>query len=172
MVSGTRFIGRWFVERVLGRYAAGSFLIDRLGAAGAIDQDFANVLLDFRRRLIAEHGHSPAAAMLIDRAVVAYQDFVRISGWSGNTALMVEAEFFGRDHPRANFRDRYGREGREIRGLTVEEHINRLGQDLIPLAERCAWVMSEALPALEAKRSAPSHAVEQARPIAISVKLD
>ena len=37
--------------------------------------------------------------MLIDRAVAAYQDFIRISGWTGNTALMVEHEFFGRDRP-------------------------------------------------------------------------
>src|SRR6266568_2997712 len=39
---------------------------------------------------------------------------------------MVEAEFFGRDRPRVGFRDSHG----EIRGLTVEEYINRLGQDL------------------------------------------
>jgi hypothetical protein len=44
-------------------------------------------------------------------------------------APMVEAEFFGRERPRVAFRDRQG----EIRGLPVEEYINRLGQDLIPL---------------------------------------
>jgi hypothetical protein len=105
--------------------------------------------------------------MLIDRAVAAYQDFIRITGWTGNTALMVEHEFFGRDRPIPQFRDRPG----EIRGLTVEEYINRLGQDLIPLAERCGRVMREALAALETVRAAPSHAVERSRPIAISVKL-
>jgi hypothetical protein len=47
------------VVRVLSRYAPGSFLINRLGAAGVVDQDLAVVLLDFRRRLIAEHGGSP-----------------------------------------------------------------------------------------------------------------
>ena len=46
-----------------------------------------------------------------------------------------------RKKPSAQFQDRHGRGGREIRGLTVEEYINRLGQDLIPLAERCARVM-------------------------------
>jgi hypothetical protein len=55
---------------------------------------------------------------------------------TGNTALMVEHEFFGRDKRSAEFQDCHGRGGREIRGLTVEEHINRLGQDVIPLAER------------------------------------
>jgi hypothetical protein len=110
--------------------------------------------------------------MLIDRAVAAYQDFIRVTGWTGNTALMVEAEFFGVDRPSANFRDRYGREAREIRGLTVEEHINRLSQDLIPLAERCARVMREALAALETLSVAPSRAVERSQPITISVRVD
>jgi hypothetical protein len=131
-----------------------------------VDQDLAVVLLDLRRRLIDEYSDTPAAMMLIDRAVAAYQDFIRISGWTGNTALMVEAEFFGRDRPRAGFRDRHG----EIRGLTVEEYINRLGQDLIPLAERCARVMREALAALETVRAAPSSEVERSKPISLSVR--
>ncbi len=104
--------------------------------------------------------------MLIDRAVTAYQDFIRVTGWTGNTALMVEAEFFGRDRPRVGFRDRHG----EIRGLTVEEYINRLGQDLIPLAERCARVMREAIAALETLRAAPSGVVERSKPISFSVR--
>jgi hypothetical protein len=33
----------------------------------------------------------PASVMLIDRAIAAYQDLVRIVGWTGNAALMVEA---------------------------------------------------------------------------------
>jgi len=94
------------------------------------------------------------------------RSIVRISGWTGNTALTVEAEFFGRDRPRVGFRDRHG----EIRGLTVEEYINRLGQDLIPLAERCARVMREAIAALETPRAAPSGVVERSKPISFSVR--
>jgi hypothetical protein len=153
------------VERVMTRYEDGSFLINRLGAEGVIDQDLVIVLLDLRRRLIDDYGDAPAAMMLIDRAVAAYQDFIRISGWTGNTALMVEHEFFGRDRPILEFRDR-----REIRGLTVEEYINRLGQDLIPLAERCARVMREALAALETLRAGPSSAVERSKPISLSIR--
>ncbi len=138
------------------------------GDQGVIDRDLVVVLLDLRRRLIDEYGDTPASVMLIDRAVAAYQDFIRVTGWTGNTALMVEAEFFGRDRPRAGFRDRHG----EIRGLTVEEYINRLGQDLIPLAERCSRVMREALAALEATRGAPSQAVERSRPAGISLMFE
>jgi hypothetical protein len=144
----------------------GSFVVDRLGAGLVIDQDLAVVLLHFRQGLIDEYGRGPAAMMLIDRAVAAYQDFIRVTGWTGNTALMVEAEFFGRDRPRAGFRDRHG----EIRGLTVEEYINRLGQDLIPLADRCAHVMREALAALETLRAVPSSAVERSKPISLSIR--
>ena len=57
----------------------------------------------------------------------------------------------------------------QVRGLTVEEYIDRLGQDLIPLAERCARVMREALAALEATRGAPSQVVERSRAARISV---
>src|SRR5712692_5712225 len=153
------------VERVLTSYEAGSFLVDRLGAGLVVDQDLAVVLLNLRRRLIDEYGTGPSAMMLIDRAVSAYQDFIRITGWTGNAALMVEAEFFGRERRRDGLRDRHG----EIRGLTVEEYINRLGQDLIPLAERCARVMREALAALETLRAAPSQTVERSRPVSISV---
>src|ERR1700676_2184102 len=40
------------IERVVTSYEDGSFLIDRLGAEGIIDQDLVVVLLDLRRRLI------------------------------------------------------------------------------------------------------------------------
>jgi len=58
----------------------------------------------------------------------------------------------------------------QVRGLTVEEYINRLGQDLIPLAERCGRVMREALAALETVRAVPSSAVERSKPISLSIR--
>jgi hypothetical protein len=157
------------VERVLTSVEDGSFLINRLGAAGVVDQDLAIVLLDLRRRLIDEYGDTPAAMMLIDRAVSAYQHFIRTEGWIGNLAILIEHEFFGHDGPSANFRHRYGREGRNIRGLSVEEHLGRLREGLIPLAERCGRVMREVLAALEALRAVPSQAVERSKPFKVSV---
>ena len=96
------------VERVLSSYEDGRFLIDRLGAGIVADQDLAVVLLDLRRRLRDEYGDTPSVMMLIDRAVSAYQDFTRVTGWVGNLELSIEHEFFGRDGPSAQFRDRYG----------------------------------------------------------------
>jgi hypothetical protein len=158
-----------YVERVLNSFEDGRFLIDRLGAAGVVDQDLAIVLLDLRRRLIDEYGNTPAAMMLTDRAVSAYQDFIRVTGWTGNLSIHIEHEFFGLNGPSADFRDRYGREGRNIRGLSVEEHLAHLREALLPLAERCGRVMREALAALETLSAVPSPAVERSKPIKVSV---
>ena len=160
------------VERVMTSYEDGSFLINRLGAEAVLDQDLAVVLLDLRRSLIDEYGSTPATMMLIDRAVSAYQDFIRVTGWVGNLAIHIEHEFFGLDGPSAQFRDRYGREGRNIRGLSVEEHLAHLREGLLPLAERCGRVMREALAALEALRALPSQTVERSSPIMISVRFE
>jgi hypothetical protein len=103
-----------YVKRVLAGFEDGRFLIDRLGAAGVVDQELAVVLLDLRRRLINEYGKTPAAMMMIDRAIAAYQDFIRVTGWTGNLSIHIEHEFFGHNGPSADFRDRYGREGRSI----------------------------------------------------------
>ena len=83
-----------YVERVLTSVEDGSFLINRLGAAGVVDQDLAIVLLALRQRLTQDYGSGPAALMLIDRAVVAYQDFIRVEGWVGNLAIHIEHQFF------------------------------------------------------------------------------
>ena len=95
-------------ERARGDYDKGTFLLDRLGAQGLLDPTLSAVLIELRRRLVADYGSSAAATMLIDQAVVAYHNFIRVTGWTGNTALTVEAEFFGRDQPSAKFEDRYG----------------------------------------------------------------
>jgi hypothetical protein len=116
---------------VLTQFESGAFLLDRLGAAGVIDQDLAVVLLRFRRRLIEDYSDGPAALMLVDCAVAAYQDFIRVEGWFGNLALQVEHEFFGTRGPSAHVQDRYGRTGDTIRGLTVEQHLARLRDELV-----------------------------------------
>src|SRR5947209_18696845 len=76
-----------------------------MGAGMVVYQDLAVVLLDLRRRIKDEYGDTPAVMMQIDRAVSAYQDFMRVTGWVGNLALHIEHEFFGRDGPGAQFRD-------------------------------------------------------------------
>src|SRR5262249_10157703 len=81
---------------------------------------------DLRRRLREEYGTGPATVMLIDRAVSAYQDFVRVTGRIGNLSIHIERELFGADAPRADF------QGRTIRGLTVEQYLTHLTEGLLP----------------------------------------
>ena len=104
--------------------------------------------------------------MLIDRAVSAYQDFIRVTGWIGNLSIQIEREFFGSDGPTAEF------QGRTIRGLIVEQHLAHLREGLLPLAERCGRAMRDALSALECLRNVPSEAVERSRPLRIALCLD
>jgi len=82
---------------------------------------------------------------------------------------LSEHEFFGIEGPSAHFRNRYGQEGRTIRGLKVEQYIARLRDGLLPLAERCGRAMREALAALEKFGAAPSWPVERSRPVKISI---
>jgi hypothetical protein len=86
------------IERVMTSYEDGSFLLNRIGAECVLDQDLAVVLLDLRRRLIGEYGDTPVAMMLVDRAVSAYQDFMRVTGWVGNLPRAARPD---RGHPSA-----------------------------------------------------------------------
>src|SRR5215208_7796600 len=76
----------------------GGFLIDRLGAAHFLDPKLMAALLILRRRLVDEHGATTAAElMLIDCAVLSYYHQIRITGWIGDLAPLMESEFFGYD---------------------------------------------------------------------------
>jgi len=89
--------------------------------------------------------------------------------WQRPLSLLIEHEFFGVKGPNANFEDRYGREGRTIRGLTVEQHLAHLREELLPLADRCGRTLTEALAALERLRGGPSEMVERSSPLALSI---
>src|SRR5437868_5257185 len=66
-----------------------------------------------------------------------------------------------------DIRDRHGREGRTVQGLTVEQHLIHLREGLLPIAERCSRAMRESLAALETLRHAPIEAVERSTPLQI-----
>ena len=61
------------------------------------------------------------------------------------------------------------RKAPRYRASQVEQHLARLREGLIPLAERCGRVMRAALAALEGLRAGPSPAVERSRPVRISI---
>jgi hypothetical protein len=138
---------------------SGAFLLERLGAERHLDPPLMAVLLVLRRRLIDEHGAVGAAElMLIDAAVLSYYHALRINGWIGNFAALIEAEFFSTRSLGATLQDRHGRGSQVINGLHVEQHVERIGEQLLPLLDRCTRMMLRNLKALKTLRepSAPS----------------
>jgi hypothetical protein len=140
----------------------GSFLIDRLGAERHLDPPLMAVLLALRRRLIDEHGATDAAdLMLIDLAVLSYYHTLRINGWIGNVAQWLESEFFAKGslsvQPRYGWKD----DGRAARlpPLLVEEIVQRLAEQLLPLLDRSNRMMLRNLKALRERRRAPAPSV-------------
>ena len=148
------------VELAHDEYDRGAFLIDRLGAERHLDPPLIAVLLRLRRGLIDEHDASTAAElMLIDLAVLSYYHTLRINGWVGNFAALIEHEFFGKQGLTAKFTDRYGRHNETVRGLRVEDHVERIAEQLLPLLDRCNRMMLRNLKALKAMREGPTPSV-------------
>jgi nucleoid DNA-binding protein len=107
------------------------------------------VLLTLRRRLIDEHGATTAAElMLIDSVVLAYYYQMRANGWVGDLAQWLESEFFRKESLTAKFRDEYGRSNGRIRGLKVEDIVERLVEKIMPLLDRSNRLLLRNLKAL------------------------
>ena len=148
------------VAKASEEYQRGAFLIDQLGAERYIDPTLTAVLLVLRRGLIDEHDARTAAElMLIDLAVISYYHTLRINGWLGNFAALIEHEFFDKEGPSAKFQKRYGRGSHEIDGLRVEDYVHRIGEQLLPLLDRCNRMMLRNLKALKTMREGPAPSV-------------
>lgn len=88
--------------------------------------------------------------MLVDLAVLAYANALRVQGWIGDAALWTEHEFFAQPSPTAEFKRRC--EDRSVEGLEVEERIERLSAQLRPLLDRANRMLVRNLRALRELR--------------------
>src|SRR5262249_34347996 len=105
----------------------------------------------------AEHGAETAAEMLlIDLALIHYYHAVRVQGWIGNFALLIEHEFFGAKGPTAKLRDLYGN---QIAAFTAERYVERVAEQLVPLLDRANRMVIRNLMALRDLRRGPAPAV-------------
>ena len=128
------------------------------------------MLLAIRRGLIEETTATTASELvLIDMAVIAYANAMRLQSMIGNTALLIETEMFGQPTLRAKWKKQYGGRPEDIQGLAVEEHVARRRDKLLPLVERSHRVARESIEAISRIRLAPSIAVERAE--AVSIRL-
>ena len=157
--SGIGTLEEWqaAVRQAEDDYASGQFLIDRLGAERYLDPTLMAVLLVMRRRLIDEQGATSAAElMLVDMALLSYYHTIRVNGWIGNLASVLEAEFFQKESLTAKLQDRYGRGTDRIHGLRVEDIVERLAEQLIPLLDRSNRMMIRNLRSLREWRQPPA----------------
>ena len=137
--------------------ASGRFLLDQLGAERYLEPELMAALVVLRRRLICEHRVTGAAdLLLIDSVLIAWHHILRINGWVGNFALLIEHEFFGMEGPTAKLRDRYGS---SIKSFTGEEMVQRVGEQLLPLLDRLNRLMLRNLRALRDPRQRPAPSV-------------
>jgi hypothetical protein len=149
-------------------YRTGRSLMAHLGADRLIDPATTGMLLGIRRGLLAEtHAATIGEYVLVDMVVVAFANQMRLQSIVGNTALCIESEMFGQPSLRAKWQKQYGGRPEETRGFAVEEHMQQLIEQIMPLVERFNRMGREGLEALGRARQAPSLAVERAEGISV-----
>jgi hypothetical protein len=82
--------------------------------------------------------------MLIDVAVMAYYNALRIQGWIGDLALSIEHECFAEEPPTVKLQGQYGS---QIEGFAGEDHLRRLRDQFLP---SCEWANRQLLQHLQA----------------------
>jgi hypothetical protein len=116
------------------RYQSGRFVLERLGAERVLDPQLMATLWQLRQGLLEEYGTaSPAMTMVIDLSVMSYYNALRIQGWIGELSLVIEHELFAEDSLKVKLRQQYGS---QIERFAVEEHLQRLKEQLVPVFER------------------------------------
>ena len=75
--------------------------------------------------------------MIIDTALIAYYNFLRVQGWIGNLSLIFERELFGQ----AALNEIHGPE----LGDRLKEQLERLSEVILPLQDRCHRMMIRSL---------------------------
>ncbi len=139
--------------------------MDHLGADRLIDPALTGMVLAIRRGLVEEvNAVSMSDYVLIDMAVIAFANAMRIQAMVGNAALIIEGEMFGQPTLRAKWKAQYGGRPEDIRGLAVEEYVARLRDGLLPLAERFNQMGREAIEGIRRQRQMPAIEVERAVP--------
>jgi hypothetical protein len=155
------WVRRWLTARE--EYRSGRFLLDRLGAERLLDPTLMATLWSLRQELIEDLEATKAhEVMLVDAAVLAFYHLLRFNGWVGNLSLLVESEFFGvetlstRQRRATRLSSTYGPEQ-----LRVEDHVQRIGEQLLPFMDRAQRMMLRAIRELR-RPPAPSVAIGRA----------
>jgi len=140
-------------DKSLVDYKSGAFLLEQLGAERYLDPSQFATLLVLRQAMIDEmQVESPAEYMLLDLAIIAYRQALRVNGWIGDLALTIEREFFNDRGPTARLRG----DGTRFRGLTVELELERMREMMLPMLDRCNRMFIRNLRAIQELRRGPA----------------
>lgn len=137
---GVRSPQQWaaMLEKASDEIGNGRFLVRMLGAERYLEPETVAVLITLRQQLLAERKRTTAAdVMMVDTAVVAYYNFMRVQGWMGNLALVVERELFGQ----TPLNEIHGPQT----GARLNEELQRLAEVLLPLLDRTQKMVSRSL---------------------------
>jgi hypothetical protein len=105
-----------------------------LGADRLLDPATTGMLLAIRRGFIEEtNAASTGEFVLIDMAVIAFANAMRVQSMIGNTSLILEAEMFGQPTLRAKWEKEYGGRRRTSRDWQSRSMCNGFGIGL------CRW---------------------------------
>ena len=102
---------------------------------------------------------------LIDLAVTAHANAMRIQTMIGNAALIIESELFAQQSMRAKWKSTHGGRYQTIQGLAVEDHLRVLRDRLMPLVEKFHRWAREHIEAIGRLRHKPAVRVERAEAI-------
>jgi hypothetical protein len=126
--------------------------MDHLGAEGLLEETCATTVSEM---------------VLIDMAVTAFANAMRVQSMVGNTSLIIEGEMFAQPTLRAKWKKEHGGRPEDIQGLAVEEHVALLRDLLLPLAAEFHGMAREAIESINRLRRSPAFGVERAAPINI-----
>jgi hypothetical protein len=131
-------------------------LLERLGAERYLDPYQTATLLEIRRGIIDDWQICSAAELvLLDAAIVSYAHLLRAQGWLGNLEMLIEADFFARDRPRAQLSEK----GYNVTGFAAEEHLRRAQEQIMPLVARANKMLITNLRAIVELRRGPAASV-------------
>ncbi len=123
------------------------------------------------RKLVDRLLDRPAMTMVIDLAVMSYYNALRVQGWIGDLALTIEHECFAGESLKVKLRQQYGT---SFDGFAVEEQLQRLKAQLLPLFERANRQLLQNLQALQRPScgAVPTVAIGQARQVNIAQQVN
>ena len=145
------------VDEARTSYRSGRFLIERLGAERHLDPELMAVIWSLRQGIIAHY--EPVTfqeTMLIDLAVTSYYHALRINGWIGNFATLIEQQFFGQEGLTVTTRLRHGKYSEE---LQVDTYLQRVSEELMPLLDRANRMLIRNLKTINDLRRGPAATV-------------